>query len=210
MPTVLDVNQIWQLRVVCYTADQIAVNTAHYRVTAVTGGGAVDSDAAVSFDTALNGVYKATISAQARYRGVSLQRVMPAPPTRPARVVVSDGVGAIAGDMMAKQVSGIISTGTELAGRSQRGRVYIPFPGEPDNQANGTPTPGYVTAVQAIANVMFSSRTLGIGGATSAVIPVLWHRGSLTWDEVTHKDAKPFWATQRRRGNYGRVNSLPF
>jgi hypothetical protein len=210
MPQTIVNGALCRLRVACYTANQVGINVVHYVAGAIVGASQTDLQAAQAYDTVLAPKYKAVLSAQARYRGCSLQVLTPAPPYIPQISVGFDGVGSVAGDMMAGQVSGIISTQTPLAGRKYRGRVYIPFPGEVDNDTTGIPVGGYVTAIDQIATILFNPLTVTTGGNQVTLSPVIFHRATNLYTFISGYISRQKWATQRRRGSYGRTNPTPF
>jgi hypothetical protein len=61
---------IIRVRIGSFTPTQAAINTVHYRVTAVTGGGAELSSIANQIDTTMAPLYRAYMSVGATYRGV--------------------------------------------------------------------------------------------------------------------------------------------
>lgn len=210
MATVLAVNDIWRVRIACYTPDQASVNVLHYKVIGTAGAGATDQDLADRVNTLAAPLYKAVLSVSATYRGTSAQRIFPGPLTAAAFSVGSAGIGTVAGEPLPTQCAGIISLHTSLAGRRQRGRIYLPFPGEDSSTNPGVPTGAYVTAAQTLANALFTTIVAGVGGNTSNLDPVIFHRSTNTADVITRKEAKTAWATQRRRGYYGQKNLPPF
>lgn len=204
-------NEIWRLRIASYTPSQAAINVVHYKVTSLLGA-VTDNYMIDQFNTLVGPLYAAILSDDARYRGVSLQRAFPAPPTRAIADVDGDTAGVVAGEILPGQIAGIVSVGTAFAGKSQRGRIYLPFPSETDNELPGLPTDTYVAAAQALANAIFvpisKAPTPGVNEIT--LTPVVFHRANSTSDAITTKLAKKLWATQRRRGSYGRQNLPPF
>jgi hypothetical protein len=129
----------------------------------------------------------------------------------PVGNTTGNGFGDNAGDALPRQTSGIISLVTALGGRKNRGRVYVPFPSETDNAIAGHPTAGYVTALGDLAAILTGPYIgVGAGGNTNDLQPVILHRvdGSVT--PITGHFERSFWATQRRRGDFGRPNTGPF
>lgn len=210
MANQLLVANIVRLRVVCYTSNQVGINTAHYKVSAVAGAGLTDQAAAVLMDGDLAPLYRAAINNNARYRGVSLQILRPLPVGAAAISTANDGAGVGPGDLMATQVSGIIGSRANQAGRANRGRVYIPFPSESDNTSAGAPNPAYLATLDPIGNYLFTTRILGVGPDQVTLQPCLWHRTSSTTTSILDYAVRSKWATQRRRGMYGRLNLPPF
>lgn len=210
MAVPLNMNDLLRLRVVCYTSSQIGVNTVHYRVSAVGGGGATDQIAVNAIDVALAPRMKACLSAQAKYRGCSLQRIRPLPVNVPVLATVNDGPGTVIGDMNPGQVSGLISARSILAARSERARIYIPFPGEADNSLTGNPTAGYVSNIDDVGELLYKDLILGVAPNDMTLTPVIFHRTTATTSTIFSFTARTVWATQRRRGGYGRMNLVPF
>lgn len=210
MPTTLALGDIIRVRAASYTANQQGINVVHFRVSSVNGSSQTDLQVATALDTAMEGRYKAALSAQARYRGISVQKIRPLPVTFPQIVTANDGVGLVAGDLMSTQTSGIISSQTNLAGPGFRGRAYIPFPGEASNDVDGTPTAAYVSLIDDLGEMLYEAHPVGAGPNDIVITPVLFHRATATFTDITGFVARDKWATQRRRGSYGKTNPTPF
>lgn len=95
MPTALNVNDIWQLRLGYSTPQQAAINRVNYLVTQTTGGSVTDDDAEATFSAALPTLIKALISQEATYVGLSLQRRFPLPPTATTPDYTGTAVGTV-------------------------------------------------------------------------------------------------------------------
>lgn len=210
MATTLALGDVVRLRVASYTANQQGINVIHYRVSTSNGSGQTDLQVATAIDSNLESRYKAVLSVAARYRGVSVQKIRPLPVAFPQVVVANDGVGTVAGDMLATQVSGIVTSITNLAGPKYRGRVYIPFPGEGSSDANGIPTNAYVGNIDDIGDELFSPLSIGVAPNDIVLQPVIFHRATNTFTDITGWVSRQKWATQRRRGSYGKTNPTPF
>lgn len=156
-------------------------------------------------------LYKALIGANASYIGSSLQVVEPVLSVLYTNGTRS-GAGTAAGDLMSTQTAGLIGKKTTRGGRKYRGRAYIPFPTEGDS-ALGLPTAGYLTRLNALASQIVSTVTVGgtytfepwLVGRDPPIPPatetILVRRARLN-NQVIGAG----WATQRRRGYYGRIN----
>lgn len=205
-------NDIWQVRIVSYVADQIAVNTLHYRVGATLGASVSDSRAVEDFDTMTTLAYKNLLSQDATLRGYSIQRISPLPKTLPVIRVNSAGPGLVASTVLPKQSTAVLAARTQFAGKNQRSRIFIPFPGEGDNDANGVPSANYVTRLNALGAIVYAPWTavLNAGVDEAEMVPVVYHRASGTYDFITSWIGRSKWATQERRGDYGKQNQLPF
>lgn len=206
------VGDIYKVRVCCYTPDQIGLNILHYTVAAETGVGSSLALISQAFDTAFAVPYKAAISASAKYRGVGAQKILPGPPVVEFPTTVNDGDGTSDVGLAPCQVSGIISWSDGRAVRQGRGRSYIPFPASSMTDANGKQAAAYAALILSVATAIGQTRVCGIVGNQTTLVFGLFHRlplpGNFTEMQLSRLPAK--WATQRRRGQFGRTNVLPF
>jgi hypothetical protein len=121
--------------------------------------------------------------------------------------------GTAIGNLTPRQVSCLIGTQTAIAGRANRGRVYIPFPSDTFVSAAGELTGAGFAILVNIASALGPAVTLTFGGATTnmaltvrhpdVAVPVP-HTPSTT--DVVSMVPAALLATQRRRGDYGRSN----
>lgn len=205
------VNDIYRVRVICTKDDQIGVNVLHYRVVSNALPEPTKQEVANFLDAAFAPVYKPLLTSSAFYRGLGVQKIFPLPVEVESFSVANLGAGTVAGDELPKQVSGLLSYRTSFAGAGFRGRSYIPFAGESDNAAPGQPTGGYITRMVALGSVINSALLIiGGGGGSVTLQLVVFRRGDNTSTLVVAGLVRPFWATQRRRGDFGRPNTPPF
>jgi hypothetical protein len=211
------VGDVVQARVVCTTSTQVGMNITHWRVVSVIGVGASLQQIADQLDALLFTPYKAWLSAAASYRGVGVTNIMGDRSVEQVSVAHS-GVGAAAVSLIPTQVSGLIKWKTQSAGRHFRGRIYIPFPASNNQDVNGELNIGGVARLADILTGYFPSLVVTIGAAQSTLQLVILHQptpsrpippASLTTD-VSLGAVVPEWATQRRRGDFGRPNVAPF
>lgn len=89
----------------------------------------------------------------------------------------------------------------------------MPFPAAADDDGNGQPSAGYLTKLGTYGNAVFAVTDFNAGGRLAFVDFVLLHRNADptldTYDFITQVDVGAGWATQRRRGSYGRQNVSP-
>jgi len=196
--------------VVCRSTDQISLNRFFYKCTAFAGTGVHMQNVADDFDGAIHAFYKDVLSIHAEYYGVMVRKVWPL-----KSVSYSTkshlGVGTAAGDLLPRQVCGLVTKQTTGSGPANRGRVYMPFPAESCNDTDSTPTADYKTDMNSLAAVLFANQNYGAGANTVTLAPCLYNGnvlGNVTI--ITGFDARPRFATQRRRGSYGRTNLPPF
>jgi len=209
MATPLAPGMILRASVWCTIQNQASVNSFYYRVVAVGAPPATDKDFSDNFDSVVAADYKALLNAIATYKGVVAQIIWPPPIAADVTTTASAGAGTAPASAMALQTSGIISWYTAFAGRKQRGRTYVPFPSTSDNQATGAPSASYVTRLTALATASEALVSILSGGRTATILPVIWHRDTHTTDDIKVFFARGVWATQRRRGAYGRGNVSP-
>lgn len=204
-----NINDLYKGRIVAAQTNQIGVMVRHYLVSAKAGTGATDQQIANALDAAVAAPLKALMASTVTYRGAAVQRIIPAPPLVEVFSVTGNGPGTATGDPLPSQVSGIISWRTANAGPFYRGRNYIPFPAEGDNDVDGKPTAGYSTRCGTLLNALVSF-VAGSGGNTNTMLAVIYHRVSASYSLITAGFTQFRWATQRRRGIFGQANTVPF
>jgi len=162
------------------------------------------------FDTRVETAYKSLMTGTASYYGVKAQKIFPLPRSVGVVAATRVGPGTDGMDGLPGQVSGLIGFRTNLAGKDQRGRVYIPFPDENSNDdPTNAPDAGYLIALQALADLVKGSFTIVDGGNEITVTFVIYHRDTDEYSVVTEAVARAGWGTQRSRGSYGSKNAYP-
>lgn len=193
-------------------AVQIAVLRRHWLCTIKTaGGGPVTfADVAASIDADLNVALTACMYNGAQYRGTRVRRAFP---------VNLDGwelstAGADAGNAgsigLPSQAAGLISFFGSVYGKKGQGRQYVPFPSQDDNVGLGIPTAGYLTRLDALAGVWAAQRLVTVAGQTATLEPGASSKPEAQFSIITGSKVGTAWATQKRRGGYGKVNRPPF
>jgi hypothetical protein len=210
MPTTLAVGDVVLMTVACYRPSQVALNDFHWQVAAIGGASLTDAAVALKLDATLAPLYKPLMNGDSTYYGVRLQRISPLP--KPVAVVgeANTGVGTAVGAGLPGQVSGLMTLRTNSAGRAFRGRLYIPFPAASYfSSPLDTPTALWDTNVDAIAAILKNPYLAMIGADTVTLVPVIWHKATRTSTPIIDAESTSKFATQRRRGNYGRPNVVP-
>lgn len=209
MSTILHAANVLAVRVWTTDGDQAAVNTIHYQVTAVAGSSITDSDAAAAFDERIEAPYKAVLTTSSTYNGVQVS-ILTTPPAATVNHVVQAGPGTVEGDTLPRQTCGLISYYTNLGGRKYRGRNYIAFPPELYNETGtGTPTSAYKSLLLTLAEALCFELTVTVGSDQVTLTPVIYHEADKLTTDITSRVPRQKWATQRRRGSYGRPNASP-
>lgn len=207
----LATGDVIKVRIATIWQSQLGLQVRYYRVT-VAVGGPMQGEIASTLDGIYAPQLKPCLHIAATYRGTDVQRIWPLPPAAPAYEVANQGLGTVAGDGLPSYVCGLYGFVTQRAGRRYRGRTYIPFPGEASSDATGRPSGAYQTLASAWGSTLWTQRLVsyGAGARTATLDPILWHRDTLTWDVITGGAVRIYWASQRRRGDFGRTNLLPF
>lgn len=198
---------ILEIRVCCQSRDQIGVNVLHYRAHDLTGF-VFDTDVVADAFTLFKAAYEACLSQDANFYGASVQIIHPT--RRPANALGVLTAGTVASDRLPMQVCGFIRKKSVLANRHGRGRVYIPFPARSALDTDETPTGGYVTSLGGVATLIESLPTIAPATGTLGLDGVIWDRVALTYVTIQYAEAVKRWGTQRRRGDFGRTNALPW
>lgn len=189
--------------------EQAGINVRHWTVTAAAPASMTDQDVANQFQALVGPLIAACMGSNSNMLQTAVRKVNGVPigaqtpsntPTIPGAVVSGD---------LPRQTSGLITLRTLTIGRKGRGRMYVPFPPTTLSDVNGQPTAGYLTALTALRNVVGANVVLTDGVNVMTFQPCLYKRGALVGTPVTSAVNRLSWATQRRRGSFGRPNALP-
>jgi len=211
---VLDTGDIVRLVVYTKIADQAGLNVLHYQVIEAAGTGAFDMSL-MGDSWAANSLpakYRTALNESAEYLGIGLRRVWP---EESIEFIYESGggVGDGAGDALPTQVCGLIRKRSGEPGHGRGGRIYIQFASEGDSQGLGAPRVEYLDKLQDLVDGLVAFRNIEVGKTVNMVM----YRYPQTEPEVIERRVTPVerlsvqakWATQRRRGAYGRPNVLP-
>jgi len=211
-------NHLYKYRSFSFFASQAAIVSNYFVTTTIVGAPPLQSDVVDSLETLFGPKWKALMTNGASYVGSDIQDVTGNPPYAvPAGSVLSGGVGTAGTNPLPTQTCGVITKLTDLVGRQFRGRMYVPFPDQADTTlvVPIVPTAGYVTRLQLLAADFTGQDTIvAAGGGTVTIQWVLVHKAPKVGPTplptpVTNERSNKLWGTQRRRGNYGRVNPVP-
>lgn len=198
-----------------YYNSQMATNRRAWRWTAGVGGQPTDTTRVddAFLNVTLEGIYGSLMVNAAELVGI---RYTPLPNSGSVAPVYSNTVtsagsgGAVA---LPKQSAALVRLKSTFLGKRGEGRVYIPFPPAAGNELTGVPTVAYISALSDLAAVFgvaqVCNSTTGVPGTIAPVL-IPGPGGALTPIPVTSATPGHSWATQRRRGDYGRVNKNPF
>lgn len=217
------IGDIWRIKALCYdtTLLQIQLNNMYFVVVSDTGAGPPALNVAQAFDVVVAPLYKALMSANSKYRGVQAQFIGQPPllPQIPVDTHANDGPGVGAGaNTVPAQVSGVVSWKTALAGKHYRGRIYPGFLDTGFVDTWGEITNAGVAALQALGNAWATNRSVTYGPSIAnlqLVVQGVFRDAmgivtSVAYQRVVSALARNRLGTQRRRGQYGRNNPLPW
>lgn len=202
-----DVNDVLRVILASWFDGQYGLNIRYYAVTAIGGDGLTEFALANALKTEFGPLYQPMLTDNALFLGVSVRNL-----TRtPAAAAVTSSGGSLTGtsgeEALPTQVSGIITLRSALAGRANRGRLYIPFPSEDDNDAETVrPTAAYIANATALANALALDFQPIIGADSVTMVPIIKPGGPTDRVPIISAIAREAWATQRRRGDYGARN----
>lgn len=205
----LAINDIVQMQYVTSDSDQASYCTVHYKVTGVGVSIATLQDFVTSFSTLVAPKIKPMLSNTAFFAGIMGQVISPLPLMARATTDGDSGAGTGGAIGQPRQVSGLIRFQTELAGPGFRGRNYLPFPPAAANQLYGAPTNAYIAFALVLSEALRNFITVTQGGRTATVQFGLFRRAGSIFTPIISTSAASDWATQKRRGTFGRPNLSP-
>lgn len=211
MATPMLLDEIYEIRIWCSYQQQAGLNIRHFKVTEIIGLGSTREEVIGAFSTLVAPAYLAALSTGAEYRGMSMRRLVPGPPTVEVTTDNGRSTGSVTGDPLPSQISGVISLRTDFPGPGGRGRMYIPFPSEDDNNVNQVPQSSYVTRLGVIGSIFVDEIVLPQLPAPDRVrlLSVVYERVLGGTSPITGRIARSIWGTQRRRGGFGASNVVP-
>lgn len=209
MPNQLVIGQILRASTWCFDSEQASVNVMHYQVTALGAQPANDNDFAFALDAAVFGAFKAILNNLATYRGIEAQILWPLPFRLAVSAVSNAGVGTGGAIAAPRQVTPLTTWKTATAGRHGRGRTYWPFPPSNAITADGVIIAAYLTALQTLYNAYLNFSNFTVTGRNATVALSIYDRVAHTALPVASAVTTNKWATQKRRGSFGRSNTVP-
>jgi len=209
MALALAINDIIRAQYVCSDQEQASFCTVHYKVTGVGVSVGTLNDFAINWSALVAPKIKPLIANTAAFDGVICQVVSPLPLMARVLYGADTGVGTGGAVGQARQVAGLIRFTTDFAGPGFRGRNYLPFPSTTSSQTYGTPTAAYIAAALVLADAIRGFTAVANGGRTATVQMGLFRRAGSLFTPCTGDDAGSDWATQKRRGTFGKANIPP-
>lgn len=203
----------------CTWASQTSISTIWYKVTDITDPAPDEDQVLGTLDQMFPPHIKATINGLAQYAETSIQLYRPSANLRWVKRISTNlaGLGDIANLPLPAQTTGLIRLHTPFAGRHNRGRMYTPFPGIVAAEETGYPPARYLALLDNIRTVLYVNIPVnGIAPGQATLTPHLRYHiknpdgtKKEAFQPITVTNNAQVWATQRRRGSFGRPNLPP-
>jgi hypothetical protein len=227
MSSAIQAGEQWRAIVGCYEGgeQQVSLNRFDYYCSNVTGAPTLDDTFALYLSIQLSAIYFPLLAADATFYGVKLYRVYPSPTFAPVTNTAYMGPGTAGAFVLPTQTCGLVTRKSSAYGRSGIGRIYLPFPSV-DSNVDGIPTAAYVAQAVLLATAARTTVSIPNTGGTGTItmVPIINNRTLANshpppkttpvapiypLDVIVDTYASGRWATQRRRGNFGRTNQIP-
>lgn len=210
MTTNIASNDIIRCRVWCDDGNNAAVNTYHFRVTALTGD-VTDLEVATFLDPIFGDLtdgYPPMVANTCFYMGLQIYLITRTPLPFPADATAARHVGTAGANCQGRQVAGMLSWQTIYAGPGGRGRTYLPFVSTSSATGDGLPSTTYLSNMESLAlRLLAPLNIVGAGGTATIQLVLLKDSGGTI--PINSFITRPKFATQKRRGSYGRLNRSP-
>lgn len=199
------IGDMYRLTIEGFVEQNVGINVTHWLVTGQTGTGATPAQIAEAFWNKIGMDYAALVSIVATLQKTTAQRISIAtntPLTVKADFIIPGGPnGEVEGDVLPGQDCGLITWKTALPGPRFRGRSYIWFPGEADNDEVGLPTQGYLDRLNALAQSMLGVVDAGDAQDGSELRLAVYSPVNMSATDVDAYTVRTFWGSQNRRRN---------
>jgi len=191
---------------------QTATMSRDWQLSSVVGAPTIKSTAILeALVTDIPEVMKLMMCNDAHYYGTMLYKRTPVGPApRPDHTTIGSGPGTAGINALPTQACGLISLYTATLGKTGQGRIYLPFPSTASSDVTGTPTGTYINNLVLMGDSLIRQYTAVDGVTTTTFRGCLYIPGGTPpryFNAYTIHDA---WATQRKRGAFGKVNKPPF
>jgi hypothetical protein len=112
--------------------------------------------------------------------------------------------------MIPGAVAAMLKTSSATNGRKGQGRVYIPFVGDNFATTWGQPTAALEVALGLIGAAVYTLAPIGVGVNTSTMVWCLPNaKFAPNISQVLAYVGEPKFGTQHRRGDFGKLNTIP-
>lgn len=199
-----------EVTIYCDDSEQIGINVVHYEVASFTGTPTYET-LATAFSAQVAAVYIPWLNDTASYAGLKIRKILTLLPPMPWFSTQGTALGS-GGDSLPRQLSGLIRKRINAQGPKGRGRFYASFPGA-DMHLLGNVSAAGIAQLGLIEDVFFNQATnlsVSNGGGATVLTPMMLNRTPAPSFSPLHvTSVSGEFATQRRRGFFGRPNALP-
>jgi hypothetical protein len=204
------VNDSWEFRVISYGENQLGEFVLHAIEGVSLGLGATKQQIVDAVAGTWSSIMIPWLPTTFSYRGAT--GAVYSPPgnvTNPLVSTIGQGSGTGTG-VAPKQLAGLLALKSALVGRRGQGRVYLPFPSASMVSAAGVPSTAAATLLTVAKGLMEGPIGAGSSGNTTALFYSVRSRKFASSGVVVQATPRLQFATQRRRGFFGKVNAMPF
>lgn len=208
----IELGQVVRAQFYCSMNAQLSINSRYWILAVASGVTQIPSQSlADHLSTQVSGLFKDAMSENATYRGTRVSQTETPATLKPSDSIIGFGAGTVLANALPSQCAGLIRYSSNNAGRRGEGRNYIPFATSEDITATGDCAAGYGLKLVAIAGELGAPQVVAVPGGSGTFNPVLWSRTMVgPPPNVTTSTTATGFATQRKRGYFGKTNSFPF
>jgi hypothetical protein len=210
MANTLKKGDVLKTTFVVQNVEQVAMPAVHYQIGTLGTNPGTDLDFVRAIDLVAAPFFIQLCNSSSTYLGTMAQRVDPLPIYARVESLASQAPCTGGGQELPRQTAALISWHTNDAYPSGRGRLYTPFPPVTANGPSGTILPAYQGTVQGLATALLQFTAFGTGAGSTQCSLVLYGYELQTVKPIVDWTVQGKWATQRRRGGFGRANVSPF
>jgi hypothetical protein len=197
---------VLEVKFACWMIGQLGLNIKRYIVSNVVGTLVTVGDVADKLATEIGPTMGDLLVDDAVFLGCSCRNLTAVGPEAAVASTVAEVPGTVVSDPMPSQTAGLLTLRTLFAGRANRGRMYIPFPGvDSGNPTDDRPGDPYMATLEILGGKMIATYTVTVGLSNIDVTAGLGGPG-IGFVVFNGYTARRAWATQRRRGNLGAAN----
>lgn len=189
--------------------EQAGIDVFHYTVLSLTGSPSAQA-VTDELSSSIGPAYAAWLTSSGTFVGLKMRELTPTPaaPVYSTTAII-DGLG---GGPIPRQLAGLITKRANIAGPRGIGHIYAPFPGADMMDGERLSIAGR-TILTSLSTAIIGAPgdlVVAVGGGVSATLrPVIRGQPAGVFRTITEKNVSSQFATQRRRGFYGRPNALP-
>lgn len=209
-----EVGDYFECILYCTAIEQTSLNVLCFQIDTITTGAPIWANVAEAISKVVGPIYKTCLDIHAKWYGVGVRYLDVAGPGAWYYSGSERGFGVNDSELLPRQVCGMFTKTTALAGRHGRGRMYVAFPPESGNNAAlAVPEDSYMATLDALAAQLTTPNTVFTGTSMTLTLdPQLVGRilGVPFFEPIIGRIPRQKWATHRTRGSYGKPNAPPF